>query len=377
MIIPAEQVRDELRRRVGLLPDETWGHLREKGIVAKIQRGRFTIEQGADLVEKILRTAGRYVERPKGDQPRFVDPDGVLSDLAREKRKPSTRRERNPDLRQEALSCLLADVAAEDPGVVAFRQAHLGDELLAWERVEGWLKRQAEQDGPASTWLRALLPDDHKLGIHRGQPYPDPAMEISRNRPGVGFTRAALRYAAPDSRWTRTILIRQGGVLDQLRYLSERLAKRYNWLDAAATVFVLTGGIPAVDRILLQVRAHQEPSASSRIELVVDPTVKPAELAQFYADFRSKLVSKRHRTQSKKHLTLAIFSTTRPKGQTWKDQLRKWNKQYGRLGRYRESDVANFGKDVRQARARLLGSAPGRPLDQTWFEKAISAPELT
>jgi len=373
MITPADQVREQIRQRVGLLPDETWEHLCDKGVVADIQRGRLTIEQGAARAEEILRRAGRYVQRSEDEPPRFVDRAGVLSGLARSQRKPSLRRERHPDLRQEAVSLVMAEEAAAEPGVVAFRREYVGEGLLPWERVDSWIKRQAKRDGPASTWLQVLVPDDRKMRHGFGRHTPDRPIEISREQPAQGASWWALKYAFPDGS-PRAVHVRYGGVLDQLRYLSERLAKRYSWSETGAVLFVLTGACPLLGRVKVNVRAVDDPPACSRIELVVDPTVKPAELAERYVEARKKLVSKRHRTQSKKHLTLAIFSTMRPKGQKLKDQLREWNKQYGHLGRYRESDVSNFGKDVRQARARLLGRAAG--LEPTSFERAISDPDL-
>ena len=361
MIIPPQEVQDEIRRRVGLLPDETWAYLRTKGFVARMQSGEMTIPQGAELVRRIFKAAGREVGTPVGDQPRFIDRDGSPSHPAPEKGGHSLRRSPNADLRQEAVSRLLAEQAAEDESLKAFRASHLADGLLPWERVESWIERQADLDGPASTWLQAALPDESLL---RGDPwpYPEPAMEISKESPASGFTRRNLRYAVPDSVWTRSVLIREGGVLDRLANLSKRLSKRYRWLDAAAAVFTLTGRIPVVDQIKLEIHVWQDPGASSRIELHVDPTVKPAELAAHYAEARQRLVSPKYRTLSKKHLTLAIFSTKRPQGEKLKDQMLAWNSEHGHEWRYKE--VTNFGRDVRQARHRLT--------EPTWFQRAIA-----
>ena len=152
--------------------------------------------------------------------------------------------------------------------------------------------------------------------------------------------------------WAKPIPVAAGGVLDELRVVSDRLARRHTWTPAQATTFVLTGNTPLVSPLRVKVQSSHIP-ALSRLVLTVDPAISPRELAEHYRQARQQFVGKRHRSMSEKHTTLVTFMNTRPPKETYARSMTAWNRKYPK---WKYKAVSNFGRDVKTARKRLLGS---------------------
>ena len=76
--------------------------------------------------------------------------------------------------------------------------------------------------------------------------------------------------------------------------------------------------------------------------------------AEIYEKFRQRLLGKRYRRLSDKHLELAKFSAMRPEDETLKKKMAAWNRRQSRRPKWKYSEVTNFGRDIAGARSRLL-----------------------
>jgi hypothetical protein len=156
-----------------------------------------------------------------------------------------------------------------------------------------------------------------------------------------------LTYGVPKDNSERAIPVAHGGVLDKLRQISVNLANRYGWQEPQATLFVLSGNVPASSRVRSTVNFN-------RITLQIDPSITPRQLADCYRRVRRKFREKRTRALSPKHLYLATFPASCLGNSKWENRLDKWNEKYPD---WEYDDLENFRRDCRHARKRLLTRA--------------------
>jgi len=261
--------------------------------------------------------------------------------------------------REEAFGLLLEQKAAEEKNVGVFRERFLKGKLLSGDKVEPWIKRLERIDGPPTVWLDVPLPPgynfqrDHKTG----RVFTKPRLTIPRQNGGRSLHLRTLAYGVPEDCWERHVPTTNAGVLERLRQISVFLAKRYGWQEAQATLFVLTGRIPLVSPVRCKVNL-------SRITLDVDPSITPRHLADHYRRIRRKVLAKRTRSLSPKHINLAAFLAGRDPGKKWEERLNAWNERYPC---WKYDDVGIFSRDCRQAKKRLLAQAIS-------FEKVLISP---
>ena len=278
-------------------------------------------------------------------------------------------------LRSLALSRLIAKEASEEPMVRSFREEVLGGELVPFYDIRRWVRDQ--HDPNPSGWLTVPITHDPE-GVIRTEIRAS-AMEhlsgVSRWSPSLtGGTLddlprlRYLEYGTPGGAWSTIQPVVAGSVLDRLLTLAQRLIAPlvslefptvpYPWTVAQATVFVLTGLAPEVSTVKYRVRESPYLSGATRILLDIDPSTTPNEVAQEYRSVRDKILSKRPRAMTEKHLRLAAFAAERPESETWDEKMRAWNQaypepQYTRYN-YGPEDRRNFHKHVLDAWARLL-----------------------
>jgi hypothetical protein len=294
-----------------------------------------------------------------------ADPSGALADAVREAAgayrdlfgglpRPVARQEvrakdaadtsRLSALRASVLSDLYAAEAGASEIVQHFRAEVLSGKLLPAEPDE-------ESRAAVRGWIEAQEPNGWEhVGTLLGERHP-----LSEPRP-------ERDYGIPEP-------------LRELHRVTERLAQDYDWSKPDATRFVLTGRTPAVYPIRGAVRLPRLAPSTSRVTLVIDPAITPAEVAEFYQRTRKRFVYGPHqfRPLQEKALHLARFwlSATRLQtggsvlDRTWDgdgaDLVRRWNAQYpdqdGHQWEYDASNadhVRNFRRDIRQAVAKLL-----------------------
>ena len=245
-----------------------------------------------------------------------------------------------------ALSSLLVHEAAEREDVRSFRSAVLRDELIDQDNVAIFIERQRALEAKAEriAIVKVAVPAPVKLNLKKDQ-------RVSGKV--FGIETLTISYGTPGEEWPICEPVRFGGMLHQLKELSERLSRAYLWSEAQACVFVLTGAIPVVARVRCTL-IHSNPSSTSRISLSVDPTVTPKELADRYRSIRRRFLGGRYRSPSTKHIRLAAFAGTRCGAEPWADTLAAWNKDCEPPERYSRDKLRTFARDCRTAVARVL-----------------------
>lgn len=341
IILGIEEVRRRLEDELGFgLPDETWKYVADLH-VEEVLLGRWTIRDLAGTVRDLLKAFGRPV-LPRHHVPRVL--------TRPRKRSEGTKRPR----REEVISGLLADKAANDEEVLSFRSDVLGGSLLSRLQVDRWIKRQAEDDGPASLWLTVPVPKGYEVKSSTRAATTEPPLTISEETPAILIQRQYLSYVSClvpiEEDPTCEVPTAEGGVLGRLRQLSEALARHYGWDAALATNFVLTGEAPLVPSVEIRRSYPSNFRTLARISLTVDPALSPREVADHYRRVRAEIVGGRHRELTEKHMRLATFAAART-GESLHKRMGAWNRKYPR---WKYKAVSNFGRDCNQAIKRLL-----------------------
>jgi len=348
--------------------DELWDYLEEMAFVEEVEVGAEDINLLADRARQVIRAGGG-------------GPMGAPAPRVLKKKDTNTQGQELSVLRPLALSLLIAQRANKDPMVRSFREEVLGGELLAYEDVERWVREQSEKDGPSSFWItmpanvdiegviRTKMPqgmsEDFKESFAEGIPWsPVPKGGLIDDN----FELRYLEYGTPDKMWTRIQAIAAGGVLERLLTLTERLidpvpslespTPSYPWTLGQAAVFVLAELAPFVDPIKYKVNDSPYLRGATRIVLDIDPTATPDEVAAKYRSVRDRILSRRPRTMSAKHLRLAMFAAERPDNETWDEKRHGWNRAcpeplYPGYN-YGPEDRRNFHRHVVEACDRLL-----------------------
>lgn len=331
---PFLAVRRELERAVGTpLTDKQWDALCNIGDVGVVAQGGGSIEPLVEqfrMIEAAFSGAGQSdTHRPLQPRQRRFRPLAALA----------THRSLELSY-QEALSAVVAELAREDPEVIAFRREVLDGRLL----ID---MPSLEQRDSVTDWL--------EREIAREQP-----LLAAGGAAAVWFTYSEVFEEGPIQ-----ARVAPGGILDRLRTLGETLAAHYRWSPAAAIAFVLTDEEPTIDAVTAKIEGDVTLPALSRISLSIDPVMPPAAVARAYQQARSHLARRRIREMPPKSLALAAFAAWRPPREPLKQQIWLWNAWVAEVHpewRYdpaRNTQRANFARDRKQASKRLLAPMEG------------------
>lgn len=321
--------REQLEELVGPLSDAQWLFLRGSDLLRDAEEDSVSIEWCAAQTREVL-----------GRPPREPAPGVSLRrDLGRR--------------HVEVVSLLLAIDAGRRDDVRLFRGDALDGEVVPLDAVDGWIR--ARRDEP-TLWVRAPVPA-HRLKVRAdGNARIEPRLLVSQV-PLSSWEEVLLHYV-DGHRVSHTVAVTAGGVLDELRVLSDTLGRAYGWTPAQATVFVLTDAVPLLEEVRVRTDRRDQPAAS-RIRLEVDPNVSPARVAEAYRQERQRLLVTAPRPLGEKARELARFVAESEPELTWRDRLDAWNAAHPDWA-YRREHVQNFHRDATAARRRLLG---GRLID--------------
>jgi hypothetical protein len=183
-----------------------------------------------------------------------------------------------------------------------------------------------------------------------------------------------VEYAKKGSNWAHSIPVGRDGTLRVVYELTNSLAKRFRWLPAQATMFLFTEAIPLVDSSTIAIEPPPHVlvpwggllplECLTRVTLTIDPRMTPEEMAKVYAKARAKmLVEEKPRSQSEKHLRLAVFAVKHLALD--RDAMREWGRTFPN---WKYESLALFARDARVAIDRLV---QGRVVD-AW--KAVVDP---
>jgi hypothetical protein len=197
----------------------------------------------------------------------------------------------------------------------------------------------------------------------------------------------------------QTSWVWEGSLLEKLRRLSEKLAKRYLWQGAQATMFVLTGEIPARPPLRVSYERKSAGVGSKAVKvsqgvvtLEIAPWVSAKTVDRAYRSAQRRILGHDNRLMGEKNLKLFRFVTERleptglfedgepqfPPGEegmiedelirhgafekkpTGRELVRKWAAQpwVHDNGWAYDGDTRTFWRDYQKTKMRLAYSAP-------------------
>jgi hypothetical protein len=332
-------VYERLRKLMGEIDQEAWEYLVDERAVEAVAEGDEDLNWLADKYRRLLAIGSHPVPPPR-PAPQMLEPTEPPPGPTAEKR--PTR-----DLRFATLSRLVARDAAHNEEVVAFRRQILNGAPVPPEQVEDWIRQQAAADGPATLVLSGVPAPTTCRVAWTGDGYAiEPPMIVSLAPEGMNLY---LHYGVPNDPALRMQMVALDGTLDRLRRLSDGLANWYGWQSGQATLFVLTGWIPSIQAAEASVHYRRLP-ALTRLELSLDPTLTPHEVAELYRRARRNTLGRRYRSLSEKHLQLAAFGGE-VRDTPVEERMHAWNARYPE---WRYTEPSNFSRDCAQARKRVL-----------------------
>jgi hypothetical protein len=352
----SDPIRNQIERRLGYwMPEHVWEDLEQLGLIAEA-------ELGPNQLDALEHFARNFTSSGRGPRKRPV----VRHNYAV-----------SPDERLKIVAELAAKEATEDrqTSVTAFRDRHLSGGVLAPDGVLRWLDQQAEQDGPPTEWR--TLPTDANRQVLSDRQYERSSYHVldcklPASPAAVGLDPGAYADLAVGNRLFRIeeffshldaavvadslilALVRTAhrGVLEELYFIVERLADRYQWDRGEATTFVLTGSVPSIPRIKVsRVRVSTRPQ-QWRIQLDIHPTTSPAEVLRVYREERRAAgIGKQRRKQ--RPLDLVYRFRQDRIDLPWQAVFDSWNAQYPE---HCYSQVTNLMRDYRRAVELATGS---------------------
>jgi hypothetical protein len=336
----------EIKRRVGSIlkkeiSDRVWQYAVDDFMVSEVEQGENTV---AWLAQKLQRLMELEEQGAIAAAPTFIKP---------------TRKHRRGKMttgRREAVSEALAAIARQNIDVISFRREILNGTLLKVNALDRWVKdHQSEETYPHAILVR--LRHGFKLDYTDGWTLEPPLSSMGPEVIEGLATVNMLEYAMPDSRWVRRMPIGRDGTLRKTYELAVDLTRRFSWQQAQATVFLLTDLTPLVETENIEIRypvtlpyVGQSPlMCLLRVVITVDPSITPRELAQKYAQIRAKLLKRKWRLQTEKHVQLALFAVNDRHLNS--EAMREWNKDFPN---WRYTRLSQFTRDAKTARNRLL-----------------------
>jgi hypothetical protein len=304
-----------------------------------------------ELIDRVSDDVPVYLSRPKA----LLGPyDQLLAERRAHASKVKRRHQMpvgaGPDaMRAYALSDLMAIDASgggDDDQVETFRREVLGRQHLKANEVVRWVERRARSEGRPTVYAEVAVADGGEL--RRGDQLPA-RCEV------VGSNYRHLAYFNPGEKTLRRIPTRQGGVLDGLRRLGERLAFAYGWQPAQATVFVLTDMVPVVAPVTTTTSIGW---FTTRITISTDAAVPPEVVLDEYRTQREEVLTsaarKRVRSMDPSSYELAVFIADRP-DETWERTRCRWKEKHrGRKQEGWEKEWRPFKQRAERALSHLV-----------------------
>jgi hypothetical protein len=190
--------------------------------------------------------------------------------------------------RIDALSAIYAAWASARPDVARFRENILARTFPLMAEATGTTiapvgKLGTITQNQAQAWFRWCYDAD------------------SPGEDGVSYIRQLIAETLPrgprrvadlwyvDGRDERQLTVPAAGVLGKLARLAGELTQEYRWRPSEATMFVLSGRTPEVFAYVgsAQIRYHER-SATSRVTMILDPSLNPDEVAGIYSRLRQR-----------------------------------------------------------------------------------------
>ncbi len=361
-----------LRRRVSKrrkIPEQAWAFLLERRYIEDALMKDDDEEKVNFIIEEFDKHKAAFAEARGRRQTPDQESSEVPVSLA------ESELERKAAFEEYALKC-----ATCDDGVRRFRERVLGDRLLTAEQARELVRSPAARfleanifefaggDVPLVGHRATLEGYEAKRGndwevCHRATVsvdppgitetventfYDAPQLTLQRPRHKDGTDGQTLYYVNERGR-ARKVSVCDRSLLEQLRGLTERLAQWYRWEPAQATMFVLTGVIPAVPALkvgtsvksskeLLDAKTTSPEYIDATINITASPWVSSKTVTKAYRKAQVKLMgTSGGKPPGPKNLKLFRFVTERiePTGKpgctrmpNGKNLVSEWNEAY-------------------------------------------------
>lgn len=239
------------------------------------------------------------------------------------------------------------EVAPDLDQVTGYRQRHSwSGELLPIDELTFWMEREHAKALQGS--IDAL--EDPLSPAHRLTPI---VVEVRRPRAGKQEELITCRAQfAPESD------------LYALNSLAFALTEKFGWTHASAAGWVLTGSLPVVPEIDVQLlpRSLEGRERWKAIQITVPVEMPPSVLAHRYAKERKAalegLPPLPENPIGDKALLACVFALQRNDGRTWESVSEDWSRQWAGTSNAKPfafQSARNFAYTVRQTYQRLTG----------------------
>jgi hypothetical protein len=310
--------------------------------------------------------------------------------------------ERRHVLRAAAFEEYLAKIAASERDVHRFRRRFLPDgDTLSLEEASALIASPVAACVPASRVrpsVRSLIsPLDHNATSDEKQSEDEESPSapvglstdpLNERSSGEVAKQEQLLFADKDNH-VQEVWVRHLSVLNELRWISVRLARVYPWEEAEASRFILTGEPPRVPAVVGRLHVYRNSATTyGTITLTVQPWVPADVVYSFYRDMRQVAFAGSHQTISERKIAVFRFVMAqhdvhppedgKPKNRIvnapvgsslrlpllrkpqlvkppWKVMLDRWNEQYADSPyKWSYKDEANFKRDFHEARKTIV-----------------------
>jgi len=247
------------------------------------------------------------------------------------------------NFRRVATNHIFAIEAAELDVVASFRTEWLPNGLLEMSEVDAWVMDRKDIEGPSSTWVTTLADDDGNPTV------------ADRDHGGYTVSSRLVKFVVPDRSWIRSEPVNAVGALIELATVAEALHRRYDWSEAWAATFVLTGTVPPA---VISNWTTSEPwpwfRARRRMTITVRLDVQPAQLVEMYREKRNQMLrgEPMPRVIGEHKARLAVFAARHSAGHTWGETMRLWNQENPD---HQFATEPQFTRDSRDAFSRVMG----------------------
>jgi hypothetical protein len=294
------------------LPDDVVGHLIKLGLPY------YAITGGGDEAwQELVSEAKAYMEESREQSGTYVRPPGRGKDRGAPD-EVAVEPSENVMKRAEALAEVLATMCDHHPGVQRFRRKYFHGRLLSDEEARSFLN---ERGGPRGTGraVRKTTPNP-KWSLHP----------------------QAQRYSTPIE-------------MRELLGLADELSKTYGWRGGDALWFVLTGYIPPVRPLEVEMFVHTSTGKhrhynpiTARITVTAPAWVNPEEVGGAFGDAQRQLLrgDPPPPTRDEGILEVVKFVARRMRergAETWEDRWRAWKRtnptgrRYGSYNAFRQA----------------------------------------
>jgi hypothetical protein len=357
-ILSESEIRRQVEKARGApVPQWAWN-------IAKLERAVSEVQQGDDTAEWLAQKLKAYIDT---GGPRSTDRAPKFLAQSRRQRRGAATLGRN-----EAVSSALAEIARQSDDVRYFRRDILNDKPLRFEEVENWIQEQQKKEIYSNAVI-VRIKKGSKLRRGDGWQLDPPLSSIGPEQIEGLAPVDGLAYARKDSKVAEYVPIGRDGPLRTTWRLSSSLATTFRWQEAQATMFLLTDVTPLltesvqIDRAPMtsvayggadrsDTRSLRSLSCLTRVTLTIDPMMTPREVSLEYRQLRARILGRKPRVQSEKHLQLAVFAVKHLKLD--KVAMAQWNL---RFPPWKHQRLSLFARDGRVARERLLHEHPVDP----------------